>query len=704
MASNDNVRFVADEQRDAGTAGNAPRSEQTMVSDAAMSVQDASDPRIDRAQRRPGPGRAGSPGIGVRLWLWAQNILSGVVGATDRPGRRLSDSDVLLGFGLVALYCVLVVVAALALGLGGHRLQVTAAIAGVTAACDLALLVLTRVRHSRWMLLGFPLLLVLGEAALALLGEQSIAANYTGFLALSFVYIGLTQSRRTGPAFVVIAAPSWVLAQRPWSAGTGVKLCIAIVVWLILSEVLAARTERVRESTKRLIAQANTDVLTGLASRLLLSDQIEHLVNHPDPVGSVLLLVDLDGFKMVNDTYGHAAGDEVLMAVGERIRSCLRGGDVAARLTGDEFGTLLVGCDLAEATRIAGSMLSGLGGAIEISGGRIAVTASIGIVEIVPPTSVERLFLDAGLALFEAKHSGRNRLALYEQEMHDRRIERFHLETELRDALDGDQFEVYYQPVVHTATGATIGAEALLRWNHPERGVLAPDEFLAAAEEIGLMVPLGNQILRRACEQAEEWQTLDESRALTVAVNLSAPEMFSADLIGRVEGALEASGLPGALLVLEITERIVMADFELAKQQLRELRKLGVRVAIDDFGTGYSSLAYLRELPIDILKVDRSFVTPLGSDHQALSLLRSIVGIARALDLDVIVEGVETAAQVELLDDLGCNIVQGFYFARPTNAREITSRLTRRTANRNPLGLRSRSNALMLYNAHVGSD
>lgn len=190
------------------------------------------------------------------------------------------------------------------------------------------------------------------------------------------------------------------------------------------------------------------------------------------------------------------------------------------------------------------------------------------------------------------------------------------------------------------------------------------------------MEPLGDWILRQACLQAKEWQLIDPARAFSIAVNLSAPEMFSADLIGRVDSALQESGLPGKLLVLEITERIVMANTDQAKRQLEALRKLGVRIAIDDFGTGHSSLAYLRDLPIDILKVDRSFVDPLGSDHQALALLRAIVGIADALDLDVIVEGVETAAEIELLDQLGCHIVQGFYYGRPTSGEELSSRLT----------------------------
>ena len=260
----------------------------------------------------------------------------------------------------------------------------------------------------------------------------------------------------------------------------------------------------------------------------------------------------------------------------------------------------------------------------------MAITASIGIVEVVPPATAESVLRDADRAMSEAKAAGRNRISIYEGSMHDRMVRRLELETELRDALAQDQFEVHYQPVVHSATNVIIGAEALLRWRHPQRGLLTPDSFLSVSEEMGLMEPLGDWILRRACIQANEWQMIDPARAFSIAVNLSAPEMFSADLIGRVDRALAESGLPGKLLVLEITERIMMADTQQARRQLQELRRLGVRIAIDDFGTGYSSLAYLRDLPIDILKVDRSFVDPLGADHQALALLRAIVGIADA--------------------------------------------------------------------------
>jgi diguanylate cyclase (GGDEF)-like protein len=586
------------------------------------------------------------------------------------------DHDVLLGFGLVASFCVIVVATAFVLNLDSAVLGTIVAVSVVTIALDFGLVVLLQHRFSTRMLLWFPVLFATSEFVLAMSSDKGVAANYTAFFTLMFVYIGLTQPRGTGPLFVPLTASIWVLAQRPWTTAIGIKLCLTIAIWIVLSDVLAVRAARGRVNTKRLVVQANTDVLTGLGSRLLLSDRIERLAEQPGAARSALLFLDLDGFKMVNDTFGHAGGDELLVAVAKRIQSTLRDGELAVRLGGDEFVALLEDSDMVRATLVADRLLSVVSSPYALSLGRVAVTASIGIVEVTPPITAERVLREADLAMYEAKSAGRNAVAIFESDMHTRTVRRLELETELRDALDADQFEVYYQPVVHTVTGAIVGAEALLRWRHPHRGLLTPDKFLAVAEEIGLMEPLGDWVLQRACVQAMEWQSIDPAKAFTMAVNLSAPEMFSADLVRRVELALATSGLPGRLLVVEITERIVMADCERARQRLKELRKLGVRIAIDDFGTGYSSLAYLRELPIDILKIDRSFVVPLGSDHQALALLRSIIGIANALVLDVIVEGVETAAQVEFLDELGCHIVQGFYFGRPATPEDLGSRLS----------------------------
>jgi diguanylate cyclase (GGDEF)-like protein len=592
----------------------------------------------------------------------------------------IGEHDVLLGFGLIAAYCVVAVVAMLLFPVGSVSAGPVVATVGATLAIDSALLGLFGRRIKGPMLLCFPLLLIASELALSLLVLGGEATEFTGFFTLMFVFIGLTQRRGVGPLFAVIAGAAWAVIQRPWTAQLGVKLVLALAIWVLISEILAVRQERVRIHTRRLVTQVNTDVLTGLGSRLLLSDRIERTVAENEGCVSALLFIDLDGFKRINDTYGHSSGDELLIAVARRVKGALRSGDVAARLGGDQFVVFSASCSLEQAVVLAQDLLASLSEPFGLSMGRVATTASIGIVKVEPPDSAELALRRADRAMGEAKSAGRNGFSIYETSMEEQTIRRIELETQLRDAVARHQFEVHYQPVVHAGLDVIIGAEALIRWRHPERGLLTPDEFLAVSEDIGLMGSLGDWVLREACHQAQKWQSIDPARAFSVAVNLSAPEMFSADLIGRVRRALEESGLPGKLLVLEITERIMMADKEQATRQLGELRKLGVRIAIDDFGTGYSSLAYVRDLPVDILKIDRNFISPLGSDHQALALVRAIVGIANALDLDVIVEGAETAAQIELLGDLGCQVIQGFYFGRPTSADELENRLMRSRA------------------------
>jgi diguanylate cyclase (GGDEF)-like protein len=589
----------------------------------------------------------------------------------------IGEHDVLLGFGLIAAYCVVALLAMVLFPIGSLSAGPVVATIGVTLAIDSVLLGLCGRRIKGRTLLCFPILLVASELALSLLVPGGEATEFTGFFTLMFVFIGLTQSQGVGSLFALIAGAAWAVVQRPWTAQVGVKLVLALAIWILISEVLAARTERVRSRTRRLVRQVNTDVLTGLGSRVYLSDRIERSVAEHNGRSSAILFIDLDGFKRINDTYGHSLGDELLIAVARRVKDALRLGDVAARLSGDEFVLLLAGCNLDQAMDLAQDLLASLSQPFGLSMGRVATTASIGIVKVEPPDSAELVLRRADRAMGEAKSAGRNGFSIYETAMEEQTIRRIELETQLRDAVANHQFEVHYQPVVHAGLDVIIGAEALIRWRHPERGLLTPDEFLAVSEDIGLMGSLGDWVLREACHRAQQWQSIDPARAFSVAVNLSAPEMFSADLIGRVRRALEESGLPGKLLVLEITERIMMADKEQATRQLSELRKLGVRIAIDDFGTGYSSLAYVRDLPVDILKIDRNFISPLGSDHQALALVRAIVGIANALDLDVIVEGAETAAQIELLGDLGCQVIQGFYFGRPTSADELEKRLMR---------------------------
>jgi len=579
------------------------------------------------------------------------------------------DHDVRLGATLVAAFCAFLIGGALALTLDAETRRIIFLLAAAAAAADLGLLALPWRRMTRRMLLAFPLLLLAGEVILALV-TKGVSVDYSGFLTLAFLYVGLTQPRGTGPLFALLAGPSWVLAQQFWAAGVAIKLVLILAIWLLLSDVLAIRTERDATRNRRLVAEASTDLLTGLGNRSALSDAVTLLNANPVATGSSLLLIDLDGFKKVNDTFGHATGDELLVVAARRMGSMLRDGDLAVRLGGDEFAVLLKG-GLDQAKLLAAWMLSSLAAPIALSRSRLSVTASIGIVEIVPPASADVVLNQADLAMYEAKSAGRNQVAIYEDGMHARMVRRLDLETELRDGIDRDEFEVHYQPIVNMGTATVVGSEALVRWQHPQRGLLTPAAFLAACEELGLMEALGERILLNACQQAHRWQPIDPAKAFSLAVNISAGEVFSENLVGRVERALEVSGLPARLLVLEITEHIIMADRVLARCRMEELHALGVRIAIDDFGTGYSSLAYLREFPVDILKIDRSFVMPLGVDDRASALFRPILAIAEALSLDVIVEGVETAAQAELVVELGCQVAQGFYFGRPRSAADF---------------------------------
>jgi diguanylate cyclase (GGDEF)-like protein len=496
---------------------------------------------------------------------------------------------------------------------------------------------------------------------------------------LAVIYVALTQRPVVLPIAVAVAAPCWLVCQEQVTASTLIKLGNSMTIWLLVGFALASRSAVDRASNIELTNLANTDALTGLASRSFLMDQIDRALDASSTAGSAMIVIDLDAFKGVNDMFGHAAGDELLVALAHRIRAAFRPDDTCARLGGDEFAVLMRGADLRQATDAAVGLVKLIAEPVTLSRGRMAVTASIGIASLGGADNAAEVLRDADLAMYEAKSAGRNGVSTFEREMGERRAARLQLETELRDAIERGEFVLYYQPVVHLQTGAIVGTEALLRWNHPRRGLLGPDQFLSASEEIGVIVALGDWILRQACRQAMRWQPADPARAMTMAVNVSAPEMLAPDFVTRVEDVLTRTGLSGRLLVLEITERLVVSDAPLVRERIDELRRLGVRIAIDDFGTGYSSLAYLRELPVDILKIDQNFVRPLGVDARAGALLKSIVAIADALRLGVIVEGVETPNQVEILTGLGCEVAQGFHFARPGPAAAIAELLALNT-------------------------
>jgi diguanylate cyclase (GGDEF)-like protein len=413
--------------------------------------------------------------------------------------------------------------------------------------------------------------------------------------------------------------------------------------------------------------QGLRDPLTGLANRTLVHETTERLLARRGGPVSVLFL-DLDDFKDVNDTRGHAAGDELLTTVSERLQACTRSGDEVARLGGDEFAVVVDG-GAEVATSIAERVLAALAEPVLVGGRPLPVHVSIGVADT--GTAGDRragtLLRNADLAMYQAKSQGKNRLVRYVPGMAQAAEDKATLLADLAAATGAGQLAVHYQPTIALADGRTTGYEALLRWNHPERGMVPPVEFIPMAEESGHIVEIGRWVLDQAVRQAAVW-TAESGRPVGIAVNLSPRQLGDDDVVGLVGDVLARYGLPAGQLTLEVTEGVLLGDVDQVVDQLRELRGLGVRIAIDDFGTGYSSLSYLRRLPADIVKIDRSFVQDLGSEGRSTTLVASIIELARSLQLEVVAEGVETQEQHALLDDLACSHAQGYLFGRPQPA------------------------------------
>ncbi len=428
-----------------------------------------------------------------------------------------------------------------------------------------------------------------------------------------------------------------------------------------------ARDVRERKAFEAHLAeQALRDPLTGVANRTLLVDRIAGTQSRASrrPASAALLFLDLDRFKSINDRYGHSAGDEVLRVVAKRLAALVRPADTIARLGGDEFVVLcedidgVAGAELI-ATRIAVAMQS----PVLVGGADVVVSVSIGIAIIDDATlDADTLLRDADAAMYRAKERGRDRFEIFDHEMRAQAFARTQMEHALHRALGSDELRLRYQPQRSLRTGELVGFEALLRWEHPERGLLPPEEFLAVADETGLIVPMGSWSIGEACRRATQFA--QEYAPITMWVNLSARQLVHADLVANVAGALREVG-SDVTLGIEITEDALMSDPGSAIAATRRLRDLGVRLAIDDFGTGYSSLHYVKLFPVDTLKIDRSFVQGVEADRQDAAIISAIVGLSRALGLEVIAEGFESGEQVAVLRELGCNVAQGYHYARP---------------------------------------
>jgi len=430
-------------------------------------------------------------------------------------------------------------------------------------------------------------------------------------------------------------------------------------------------------STLKAVSEARRDSLTGLPNRALFLEHLTQTLGSVGPSrdGPVLLFIDLDGFKAVNDSFGHDAGDQLLAAVAGRLRGCLRPTDMAARLGGDEFAILLSGpCGVVDGVGAAVRMIAELQRPIGIRGRDVWISASVGVAQASQPSaSATAVLSDADIAMYKAKGRGRGQIVVFEPSMRDELLGRHQLETDLQQGFNNGEFYLHYQPIVRLADGSPAAVEVLARWTHPDRGPIEPRDFIDIAEHTGMINELGRWVLKESCRQVARWRATI-SPSLTLNLNVSGRQLDSR-FVRDVQDALEATGLPARALVLEITETVFVENHPEMLSVLGDLISAGVRASVDDFGTGYSSLSSLRRFPIDQLKIDKSLVDPIVEESEDLAIVSTIVTLGAILDTETVAEGVETPAQAEQLRAVGCVYAQGYHFCRPGPAERIEAYL-----------------------------
>jgi diguanylate cyclase (GGDEF)-like protein len=530
------------------------------------------------------------------------------------------------------------------------------------AASAAALWIAFRLRqHSPWVR-------CLRAGAAVIMGLAIVGMHYTGMAAANFPLDSFCAAATSG-------------LDSAWLASLIVVVTLAVLTIALLTSVLDARLEQRTAELNCSLAEANQeltelalhDSLTKLPNRLLLEDRIQQSIHKMARSGGhfALMFMDLDGFKPVNDAYGHHIGDQLLHEVGLRLRERLRAQDTLARVGGDEFVLLAELREPNDAVSVAEQIVSLVSQAFQVGEHELRVSTSVGIA-LYPGDGAnqQELLMNADAAMYHAKGAGKNGYSFFEASMNTNARNQLQLLNDLRLGLEREEFCLHYQPKFDAVNGRPVGAEALLRWQHPERGLVPPSEFIGLAEKTGLIIAIGDWVLHQACRQMRQWYE-QGYRDWRVAVNLSALQFCHAGLVESVANALAQHRLPANCLTLEITETTAMSDADASLQVLKQLAEMGVDLSIDDFGTGYSSLLYLKRLPANELKIDRGFVRDLVHDGDDAAIISAIVALGQALNLRIVAEGVETRQQQDFLTDLGCNSLQGFLLGHPLPAKQF---------------------------------
>ena len=585
-----------------------------------------------------------------------------VVSRDTLSARTLIGGGILMGIGICAMHYTGMAAMEMSPGITYNPLLFLASVAIAIAAAFAALLIAFTLRDGK----GWKKYAKLGSAVV--MGIAITGMHYTGMAAAQFA-----------PDTICLTGPA---VDNSWLAGTlagmtSLILCVTLILSFVDAR-MASRTANMADSLRRandeLQRLALEDPLTKLPNRILLQDRIEQAIAHAHRANtkSAILFVDLDRFKLINDSLGHCFGDELLRAVAQRLHHLVRAEDTVSRLGGDEFVLLQrYVSDIVDAQDLAHRVLLALRDPFRVHDQELLVTPSIGIsVFPVHGDSAQMLITRADAAMYSAKQAGRNTYRVFESDMSTFFPERLMLENDLRRAVARREFELHYQPKVDVETGGLAGMEALVRWRHATRGLIAPADFIPIAEDSGAIVEIGRWVIEEACRQNVRWQRAGAPK-LRVAVNISGVQFRQPDLLDTIGHALSSSGLDPECLEIEITESVIMQDPSQMIVVLERLSAMGVHVSIDDFGTGYSSLSYLKRFPLDKLKIDRSFIRDISSDTEDAAITRAIIGLAHNLKLKVVAEGVETREQLDFLRSLDCDEYQGYYKSKPLPAAEF---------------------------------